>query len=128
MAKGKARAINNVTFRQLQQAIDDDRDEGALGATPSGVFEKAEDSRADKSGLSFATAVAGWAVLEAVRQQAPRSGAMKTWIVTSGNPRPEHAAMNGETVGLRCRILQRRRMAGRPDADARGVVQLPVRS
>lgn len=69
-----------------------------LGATPSGVFEKAEDSRADKSGLSFATAVAGWAVLEAVRQQAPRSGAMKTWIVTSGNPRPEHAAMNGETV------------------------------
>lgn len=98
MAKGKARAINNVTFRQIQQAIDDDHGEGALGATPSGVFEKAEDSRADKSGLSFATAVAGWAVLEAVRQQAPRSGAMKTWIVTSGNPRPEHAAMNGETV------------------------------
>ena len=98
MAKGKARAINNVTFRQLQQALDDDHGEGTLGATPSGVFEKAEDSRADKSGLSFATAVAGWAVLEAVRQQAPRSGAMKTWIVTSGNPRPEHAAMNGETV------------------------------
>lgn len=98
MAKGKARAINNVTFRQLQQALDEDHGEGTLGSTPKGVFDKAEDSRADKSGLSFATSVAGWAVLEAVRQQAPRSGAMKTWIVTSGNPRPEHAAMNGETV------------------------------
>ena len=26
------------------------------------------------------------------------SGAMKTWIVTSANPRAEHAAMDGETV------------------------------
>ncbi len=98
MAQGKARAINNVTFRQLQQALDEELSEGAEGATPSGVFAKAEDSRADKAGLSFATAVAGWAVLEAVRQQAPNEGAMKTWIVTSGNPRPEHAALDGETV------------------------------
>ena len=98
MAKGKARAINNVTFRQLQEALDDDHGEGAMGATPKGVFDKAEEARADKSGLSFATAVAGWAVLEAVRQQATGSGAMKTWVVTSGNPRPEHAAMDGETV------------------------------
>ena len=98
MAAGKAKAINNVTYRELREALDEDHGEDTLGATPEGVFEKAEDSRAEKSGVSFATAVAGWAVLEAVRQQAPNSGAMKTWIVTSGNPRPEHAAMNGETV------------------------------
>lgn len=98
MAAGKAKAINNVTFRQLQAAIDDEHGDAAQGATPKGVFEKAEESRADKTGLSFATAVAGWAVIEAVHQQAPSSGAMKTWIVTSGNPRPEHAALDGETV------------------------------
>ena len=98
MAAGKAKATNNVTYRQLKEALDEDHGEDTMGATPEGVFEKAEDSRADKSGVSFATAVAGWAVLEAVRQQAPNSGAMKTWIVTSANPRPEHAMMNGETV------------------------------
>lgn len=98
MAAGKAKALNNVTYRQLREALDEEHGEGTEGATPEGVFEKAEDSRADKSGVSFATAVTGWAVLEAVRQQAPNRGAMKTWIVTSGNPRPEHAAMNGETV------------------------------
>ena len=98
MAAGKAKAINNVTYRELREALDEDHGEDTMGATPEGVFEKAEDSRADTAGVSFATAVAGWAVLEAVRQQAPSSGAMKTWIVTSGNPRPEHAAMNGETV------------------------------
>ena len=25
---------------------------------------------------------------------------MKTWVVTSGNPRAEHAAMDGETVPM----------------------------
>lgn len=98
MAKGKAHAINNVTYRQLEDALDENLEEDAEGATPKGVFDKAEESRADRSGVSFATAVAGWAVLEAVRQQAPSRGAMKTWIVTSGNPRPEHAALDGETV------------------------------
>lgn len=98
MALGKAKALNNVTYRQLREALDEDHGEDAQGATPEGVFEKAEESRAEKSGVSFATAVAGWAVLEAVRQKAPNKGAMKTWIVTSGNPRPEHAAMDGETV------------------------------
>lgn len=99
MAKGKSQAINNVTYRQLQAAIDGDyEDEDALGATVDGVFEKAEESRADMAGRSFATAVAGFAILEACHQRAGNRSAMKTWIVTSGNPRAEHAMMNGETV------------------------------
>lgn len=98
MALGKAHAINNVTYRQLQAAIDEEVSEDAEGSTPKGVFDKAADSRADRAGISFATAVAGWAVLEAVRQQASDAKAIKRWITTSGNPRAEHAAMDGEEV------------------------------
>lgn len=98
MAKGKSKAINDVTYRQLIAALEGVFEEGAMGATVSGVFEKAEETRADTSGISFATAIAGFAILEACRQADSPRRTMKTWIVTSGNPRPEHAAMNGETV------------------------------
>ena len=102
MAEGKARAVNNVTFRQLKAALDDDLSEGAEGATPEGVYDKAETSRADSTGLSFATAAAGFGSCEAVNQRVDQSRyrAMKTWVVTSGNPRAEHAAMDGETVPI----------------------------
>lgn len=100
MAEGKAKAVNNVTYRQLQRALADDISEDADGATPAGVFDKAEAERADHTGISFATALTGWAALEAVEQSMPASRykRMKTWIVTSSNPRAEHAAMDGETV------------------------------
>lgn len=99
MALGKSKAINNVTYRQLKAALDGDfEDSDAMGATVEGVFEKAENDRADTSGRSFATALAGFAVLEVVRQLASDRQVMKTWIVTSSNPRAEHIAMNGETV------------------------------
>ena len=98
MAKGKSKAINDVTYRQLQAALDGDIDPDAVGATVAGVFEKAEETRAEVSGRSFATAVAGFAILEAIRQRASNRRAVKTWIVTSSNPRASHAAMDGETV------------------------------
>lgn len=98
MARGKSQAINNVTYRQLKAALDGDINEDAMGATVEGVFEKAESDRAETSGRSFATALAGFALLEAVSQRAPSRQAVKTWIVTSSNPRAEHAAMDGETV------------------------------
>lgn len=99
-AEGKARAANNVTYRELVRAIEGDIGEDAEGATPRGVFEKAETDRADMQGTSFATAILGFAVMEAARQGAPGRRKTKTWIVTSGNPRPEHAAMDGETVPM----------------------------
>ena len=99
-AEGKAKAANNVTYRELVRALDGDISEDAEGATPRGVFEKAETDRADMQGTSFATAILGWSVMEAARQGAPERRKTKTWLVTSGNPRPEHAAMNGETVPM----------------------------
>lgn len=99
VAASKAHAVNAVTLAQLEKALAEEIGEDAQGATPEGVFEKAEGERAQMQGVSFATAVAGWAVLEACRQhKAPARQKRKTWIVTSGNPRASHLAMNGETV------------------------------
>ena len=71
-----------------------------MSSRPPSVLAKAETDRADTQGASWSTAVAGWASMEAVRQGAPDRRATKTWRVTSGNPRPEHAAMDGETVAM----------------------------
>jgi len=55
-------------------------------------------TRALKIATTELTGIAGDATLAGFRE----SGAVKTkeWINTSGNPRPSHAAMNGETVGI----------------------------
>lgn len=100
MAEGKAKAYNNVTYRQLMEALDGDISEDALGSTVEGVFEKAEDSRASCAGISFATSLASWTRQEVLHQQGDAAkGATKTWIHNpSGNPRSEHLAMDGETV------------------------------
>lgn len=98
MADSRARWVNNATLRELEEAAEWDGDEDAEHATYEGVFELAESDRSETAGTAFATAVAGWAALEAVRQCADGQGATKTWVVTSGNPRPSHAMMDGETV------------------------------
>lgn len=94
MCERRARMVNAATLRELCEVVADEDGE----RTPRDVYDRAEDVRIDTGATAFATAVAGWAALEAVRQCAPRRGATKTWDVTSGNPRPSHAAMNGETV------------------------------
>lgn len=98
MSEGKARAINNVTQRELQEMLDGDFDEGALSSTAAGVFERAREDRAEVSGRSFATALACWGALEACRQRGGGRRILKAWVVTSGNPRPSHAVLDGETV------------------------------
>ena len=101
MAEGKARATNNVTQRELQEMLDGDFDEDAMSSTAAGVFDRARDSRAEVSGRSFATALTCWGALEACRQRGGNRRIMKEWEVTSSNPRPSHAALDGETVPYR---------------------------
>lgn len=99
MAEGKAKAMNDVTYRQLEAALSGDATEGTEGATPEGVFEKTA-QRAESAGHAYASAVLAWSSIEAVRQaggEAPGEK-VKTWVTTSANPRPGHAAMDGETV------------------------------
>lgn len=90
VAEFRAELINNVTLQQLQDLDDDE--------SPAAVFEKAETSRAEQGGITLATTLAAFAAIEAVKQQAPK--ATKTWVVNSGNPRPSHARMDGQTVGV----------------------------
>ena len=94
MCKRRAEMVNQTTYKELQEALEADEDDEALG-----VFENAEENRADSAGLAFAGALIGWSSMEACRQNGARGqNVFKTWEVTSGNPRASHAAMNGETV------------------------------
>ena len=104
MASGKASVINQKTYEELAAAIaeaaeDEEADEGEA---IDRVFEKREKSGADTWGKDIAMGAATWALGEACRQarsQGYSKQITKTWV-TGENPRPEHAAINGETVDV----------------------------
>lgn len=102
VAEGRARGINAVTRRRLLEAVEADGEDGA--ATPSDVFEQAEEGRADRLGVSMAAGAAVFGVREATEQLAPKSTSLrlKTWVHdqhgATDRPRDEHAAMDGECV------------------------------
>ena len=95
MSESKAEGVNNSTKRQLDENIE----LGDVGKEPAKVFEDRE-SKSKTIGRAVATAAATWAVKEAI-EQVNNSGKFpmitKTWV-TGDNPRPSHAAMDGETV------------------------------
>lgn len=98
-----ARAGRSVLSERGHGNYDPDRTEEYLEARAEGVEKAWEDApnHDDKSASEFGLGLAlwdhSWGRLEAGRQ----NGAVtKTWVTTSSNPRIEHAAMNGETVGL----------------------------
>lgn len=99
LAEGRAKAINTTTLRQLQEALEAEDEEDA----PEQVFETRENKDSGTFGRSLATAVAGWAVAKEAINQAKNQGIQrkveKEWV-TGDNPRPEHAAMNGERVPI----------------------------
>lgn len=90
-----AGAINATTLAALEAAMGEEDPQAAV----SDVFEVAAGSRSEQSAGTFATTMAGFATAEAAKQAAG-DRAMKRWQVNSANPRPSHAAMNGETVGI----------------------------
>lgn len=95
LAEGRAKAINSSTHEKLESAIEEDEE-------PAEVFEKRENHDAGTFGRSLATAVASWAVIEAVHQaqnNGYRKIVEKEWV-TGPNSRPSHAAMNGQRVGI----------------------------
>lgn len=97
MAANRASAVNSVTKRRLDHALEVDEGEDEAD-TPAGVFQMQED-RAEMYGIAAAFAASAFALVESVQQSGrDRSEITKTWIVTSANPRASHAAMDGETV------------------------------
>ena len=99
IARRRAEMVNQITHEELDDALSGKLNEEDLKSTPEGVFENAEKNRSLTIGAALAGTVVSWAALEACRQNDNgRHEAYKTWRVTSGNPRPTHALMNGETV------------------------------
>ncbi len=88
--------INATTASQLQDLLDrqgEDEEEPDV----EGFFDDTLSSRADQIGDSRVGMLAGLASVVAAEQNDART---KTWVTTAANPRPSHAAMDGETVGL----------------------------
>lgn len=99
LAKGRAKAINDATYRKLMKALEDDDEDD----TPSHVFDNRQNKDAITFGRMLALTAAGWAATHEAPKQAEDAGIHRTvekmWI-TGDNPRPEHAMMNGETVPI----------------------------
>lgn len=98
IAAGKAHGINASTLERLEAAVAGDVPEDDEQATPAGVFDVAEGWRAGMLAQSITTSMTGWAADEAIEHDGVGDRVMKTWVVTSSNPRDTHARMNGETV------------------------------
>jgi HK97 family phage portal protein len=97
VTRSNAESINAATESAIAAAVESDEDPlEAVGH----VFEVAESARAEQAGLTLATAMAGFASIEAVQQVRGERQVTKTWVVTSSNPRPSHARMAGETVPI----------------------------
>ena len=99
LAKGRAKAINLATYKKLLAALEDEDEDN----TPAHVFDVRENKDALTFGRSLALVAAGWAATHEAPAQAEQQGIRKTvekeWI-TGDNPRPEHAAMNGQRVPI----------------------------
>jgi hypothetical protein len=101
MASGRAAAYNAATRKKLEAVLEDDEAE----EDPADIFQKREETDSGTLGRSLATAVASWAILEAAHQaenddRIPRGRIVEKEWVTGDNPRPSHAAMDGERVPI----------------------------
>lgn len=90
-----ATAINTTTKAALDKTLD------GAEPDPAAVFTQAADTRGPGIAVGIGTFIAGFAAHEAAAQIAYDNGvrASKTWL-TGQNPRPEHAALDGETVPI----------------------------
>ena len=92
MAEGRAEGTNESTKKKLDERGD---------KTPSDVFDERIDY-AEVIATAIASATASRGLLESVdqaRSQGYKRKVEKMWV-TGDNPRPSHAAMNGETVPI----------------------------
>jgi HK97 family phage portal protein len=88
-----AENINATTADGIAKALKGD----SLLDDVKRLFEVAIAVRAAQEARSSVTAMANFGAQEGAKAGGIKS---KTWQVNSGNPRPEHAAMNGETVDI----------------------------
>ena len=103
MAEGRAHATNAKTVEKVSAAYEDYDPDDEESESPADVMEKRSGVDALTIGRTLATVAAGWATIESGKQaerQKPDRKVMKEWV-TGENPRPSHAGMNGERVGVK---------------------------
>lgn len=92
-ARFAARNINHTTLEDLARGLLEEEQRENLNH----VFAIAATSRAAQIATTRVTAVGNFASVDTARQAGRGS---KVWRVLSSNPRPSHAAVNGEEVPL----------------------------
>lgn len=116
VAKSRAGAINATTRDQVSAILAGTGPDGV--SDPAHAFENAKDGRLGTIVATLLTTLAAFAVVEAGKQTGAKS---KTWLVTSTSPRPAHAAVNGETVGIDEKFSNGANWPGDPALGAAGV-------
>ncbi|MGN6589497.1 MAG: phage portal protein [Sphingomicrobium sp.] len=98
-ADESAANINSTTSDQLAKAYLDslEDEDGDPEDAIDGLFDGEVSARADQISTSRVSMLGGLASQVAADQSGAHT---KTWVVTSANARPSHAAMDGETVSL----------------------------
>lgn len=93
VAQVHAASINGTTKAQLEAALSDPE------GNPASVYELAQRTRAVRVAEGISTFLGGFSSVEAAQQLASQHEVhtTKTWV-TGPNARPEHAALDGETV------------------------------
>ena len=96
-AASTAKQINQTTADEIAKAFEGAGDGEDPNDTIDGLFDGEIAARANQISLTRVAVIGGLAALVGARLAGART---KTWVVTSGKPRPSHAAMSGETVPL----------------------------
>jgi HK97 family phage portal protein len=111
-AERSATGINATTKAQLDDALASNDPEAELAR----VFENAGGARAVQIATTIVTAISGFATVEAAKQVAGDT-AVKSWWAGK-NPRPAHAALNGQTVRVSEPFSTGQMWPGDPTGDA----------
>lgn len=107
----QAEYINQFTREQLETALRDPEPRSAVKT----LFEAAVGVWAVREATTAVTSAMNFGAMEGAKASGVGT---KTWQVNSGNPRPDHAAMNGMTVGIRDRFPNGQRWPGDPAGGA----------
>lgn len=94
VAQASAVAANDVVAERLTVALADDDARGAVEKLFDAIGDAPKNAVLS---LSLANSVSNFGRTESAQANGVRT---KTWIVTSGNPRSSHIALDGETVAM----------------------------
>jgi hypothetical protein len=115
VAENAAKKVNLATQERIANSLRDAADDDDLLMAMDDLFDEMTDGKVVSAGYSIAASVANFARVESAGANGRR---MKTWIVTSGNPRSTHAKMDGESVPVSEDFSNGAPWPGHPSLDA----------